>query len=564
MKKYIIKTYQYGRSRPYVALFVTTALISGGWYFANREDGAAANLSVIGEVSRGTVIKSVSGTGKIQAAKEWDLKPKVGGDVTAVLVRSGEKVKKGDVLIRLNASDAHKAARDARIAYESAQVSAGKQSVQDSALKLSVTPEQTLSSAMVRMTQFYSAYALIDKNLESLLHDRTADPGSSPVHNIVYYASYDDAFKTYPADMETLYKQTKAEYSAGLRAFEVAKNGSQSDQKKALVASEKLTQTASALAKKGMDLLRAFEYRLAQNDSTHSAQALVASQRATTQSDINTLSTAYKDFLDIDAALLDYQKSLDESPYNAESSKLSVRERANALTDAVDKISDYIIVAPADGMIASVPVKVGDTIGSGVVAVSVVTEEMEANLSLSEVDAAAVQVGENATLTFDAFPELSLTGKVVEKDLLGTVSSNVVSYTVKIAPDTTDTRLLPNMSVSAEIIITAKPDVLIVPSGAVKSNAEKVVMVPDPADPALLSSSTSKGIALTLAPISRVVQVGLVGNANTEIVSGLNEGDRIIVRTNKSSSAPTQQRSIFQAAGGGGGTGGGRALGGGR
>lgn len=563
MNNFFQRIFTYIKSHVIMTAIIVIALGWSAWHFTHRAASSDVTTSVIGQVTRGTLIASVSGTGKLAAREEYDLKPKNGGDVTAVLVRAGETVKKGDVLVRLDATDASRAARDARIALENARVAAGKQNVQNAALSSSVTPEETLSNMVSRMTKFYADYAQIDKNFDSTLHDRTADPNVSHVRNVEYYASYDDKFVSYPKDTDTLYALTKAKYAEGLRTLEAAKSGNDDDRRAALKSAEDLTRSGMSLTKMTMDLLRAFQYRLAQSNSTHSAQSLVSTETATTQNDINTLNAAYKDFLDADNALLDYKQSVDQAPYDTKTSALSVTAKANALSDAVDKISDYTIVSPIDGIVASVPVKEGDSITNGTVAVAVITNDLEANLSLSEVDAAKIAVGQKATLTFDAFPDLTLTGKVVEKDLLGTVTQNVVSYTVKVAPDTSDSRLLPNMSVSADVITSSKPDVLMVTSSAIKTNGESVVQVPDPHDPALAATSTSKGVVLTLSTIPMVVTTGLVGNSQTEILKGLKEGDKVVVRTNKSGAASAQNRSIFQAAGGGGG-GGTRGLGGGR
>ena len=66
-------------------------------------------------------------------------------------------------------------------------------------------------------------------------------------------------------------------------------------------------------------------------------------------------------------------------------------------------------------MVATVPVNVGDTIGTGTTVVTLITNEKIATLSLNEVDAAKVKVGDKVTLTFDAIDGLSLTGIVVAK-----------------------------------------------------------------------------------------------------------------------------------------------------
>ena len=103
-----------------------------------------------------------------------------------------------------------------------------------------------------------------------------------------------------------------------------------------------------------------------------------------------------------------------------------------------------------------------------------ITKQKIAEISLNEVDAAKVKVGQKVTLTFDAIDGLSITGEVSEIDALGTVSQGVVTYGVKIAFDTQDERVKSGMSVSAAIITDVKQNVLLVPNAAVKSNERTV------------------------------------------------------------------------------------------
>src|SRR5665213_1862688 len=104
--------------------------------------------------------------------------------------------------------------------------------------------------------------------------------------------------------------------------------------------------------------------------------------------------------------------------------------------------------------------------------------------TLNEVDAAKVNVGDKATLTFDAFPNLSLAGTVVELDPVGTVSQGVVNYNVQIGftqpADTSSTEMVkPGMSVTADIVTQVHQNVAAVPNAAVHTlNGASYVLEP--------------------------------------------------------------------------------------
>ena len=79
-----------------------------------------------------------------------------------------------------------------------------------------------------------------------------------------------------------------------------------------------------------------------------------------------------------------------------------------------------------------------------------VGEGQVAEVTLNEVDAAKVTVGQAATLTFDAISGLSLAGKVVEIDPVGTVSQGVVNYNVQVSFNDTTNQVKPGMSTSPQ------------------------------------------------------------------------------------------------------------------
>jgi multidrug efflux pump subunit AcrA (membrane-fusion protein) len=144
-------------------------------------------------------------------------------------------------------------------------------------------------------------------------------------------------------------------------------------------------------------------------------------------------------------------------------------------------------------------------------------------IPLNEVDVSKVQVGQDVVLTFDALPDLTVAGKVATIDPVGTISSGVVTYNVQIMFDTQDTRVKSGMSISANIITAVKQNVLFVPNAAIKTQGTiKYVQV-----------------LVNNVPQQKVVTIGLSNNTSTEIVSGLNAGDKVITQTITTGAAAT-------------------------
>ncbi|MCC6643606.1 efflux RND transporter periplasmic adaptor subunit [Candidatus Peregrinibacteria bacterium] len=249
------------------------------------------------------------------------------------------------------------------------------------------------------------------------------------------------------------------------------------------------------------------------------------------------------------------------------SAQLSVQSRKNSLADAQEQLAYYTVRAPFDGTIATVPVVEGDVVSSGTSLATLINAQTMAQISLNEIDAVNVQVGDRAMMTFDSIEDLTISGNVVEIDTVGTVNQGLVSFNAKIALDTTDERIRPGMSVSANVITEVKQNILEVPSSAVKtqnnqSYVEVVENLPADVDASTIDTAGYVTVNSNLQKTQKTVETGISDDSNTEIISGLNEGDLIITKTTTATTATaattanSSNRSGFSMFGGGGGGGG--------
>ncbi len=78
---------------------------------------------VMAAVEKGTIITSVSGSGQVSVSNQIDIKPKVSGDVIYVGAKEGQEVKNGQLIVKIDDSDAQKAVRDAETNLETTQIS---------------------------------------------------------------------------------------------------------------------------------------------------------------------------------------------------------------------------------------------------------------------------------------------------------------------------------------------------------------------------------------------------------------------------------------------------------
>jgi RND family efflux transporter MFP subunit len=170
-----------------------------------------------------------------------------------------------------------------------------------------------------------------------------------------------------------------------------------------------------------------------------------------------------------------------------------------------EKIADYTIVAPMNGVVLRRDGEIGEIAEAGQILFRIgVPKPLQVVAEVNEEDIPRVALGQTVLFRTDAFPDRRLEGKVSEITPMGDIAAK--TFRVKIAlPD--DTLLKPGMSVEANIVTREKPNALLIPADALKGN---VVFVID-------GTRTHK----------RDVTAGIRGTRTAEILSGLSEGERV-------------------------------------
>jgi macrolide-specific efflux system membrane fusion protein len=152
--------------------------------------------------------------------------------------------------------------------------------------------------------------------------------------------------------------------------------------------------------------------------------------------------------------------------------------------------------------------------------------QYQATVSLTEVDVTTVKSGQKVTLTLDAYPESSFTGTVLAVNTSGSVSSGVTAYSATILLDKTTIDIYTNMAVSATIITSTKTDVLLVTSSAIQTSTDGSFI------------QVRKDGKIT----DVAIEVGSSNNSQTEIVSGLSEGDVIVISSSSTKTKSTTSK----------------------
>ncbi|HPQ35664.1 MAG TPA: efflux RND transporter periplasmic adaptor subunit [Tenuifilaceae bacterium] len=163
----------------------------------------------------------------------------------------------------------------------------------------------------------------------------------------------------------------------------------------------------------------------------------------------------------------DYETAL----YKYNSSKTQIDMLKSEVDQAKVNLSYTSIYSPIDGVILNRAIEEGQTVAASFNTPTLFTiardlTKMQVEASVDEADIGQVKVGQNVTFTVDAFPDDIFNGQVTQIRLEPNVTSNVVTYTVIIDAPNPDTKLLPGLTASVNIITKEAKDVLVVSSKA--------------------------------------------------------------------------------------------------
>ena len=199
----------------------------------------------------------------------------------------------------------------------------------------------------------------------------------------------------------------------------------------------------------------------------------------------------------------------------------SLSASASSYRNIVSDAGKRKVTSPIAGTIIDVSIKNGDELGSSSNNASESAlivgdlKTLKAEIPVNEVDIAKVAVEQKVSITLDALADTNFTGEVEKIDSIGTATSGVVSYGVTVKFDQLDDRIKPAMSVSSIISVNKKENVIMIPSGAIK-NGQRGDYIE------VLEQGVPRKVNVT---------VGNTNDVNTEIVSGITEGQEVVTKT---------------------------------
>ena len=272
------------------------------------------------------------------------------------------------------------------------------------------------------------------------------------------------------------------------------------------------------------------------------------------------------------------QADFDQAVFNYENAKGSLSNAKSALARARVNLDYATITSPIDGVVLNRAVEEGQTVAASFNTPTLFTivndlTQMEVQTSVDEADIGKVKQSQRVEFTVDAYPDLKFEGVVSEVRLQPVTTNNVVTYVVILSAPNPDKKLMPGMTASATLYVEEKINTLLLSGKAARFTPDQAYLVKMfekmradgsmPKMPAggptgtgggsqnIPAGQTMQGMPVTglafgamnndpktktvwikdekMGIRPNIIKIGIDNGSAVEILSGLNEGDEVVI-----------------------------------
>lgn len=557
MKKNKILTYA-------IIIMIILSIIFSFYKYIQARNVTEKNYRMI-EVKKGNLNVSIISTGLVNSKTGIDIKSEVGGKVISLPFEEGDKVKKGSIIAVIDDTELMQQYKQSEADYNGAiasvnqsKISADVQenvnnvsvAIKREALakaELSYKQAQDMLSEQKRVTQFQVEQCR--GNLEvAKLQLEEAMAGSRKEEITQKLENVNQAEITMK-NAEVEYERQKQLYNSDF----VAKQDLDDSEKIFLIAKSQYNSAREEynMALQGTRIETLNINRAQVEESEKSLQTQIALGEQNIAEKARTVETALKSLLQAQLDLKNAIAQAGETMADRQGvlSKEAQLIKAEAVkNEYLNKLSKTKILSPIDGVITSRSVEVGDVVASQTMSSAAGTTLMNiadfnslyATASIDEADIGHLEADLPVTVIAAAYSELEIPGVITYIAPVAEKVQNVPTFEVKIKilldrihPDKLPSGksayqlIFPGMSVDVDIHIANKSDILLLPVEAISIVDGKHYVTVITGDNRLEN---------------REVKVGISNNIQTEIISGVKEGENIKLPELKATPAEEEER----------------------
>lgn len=494
--KRFIKNYKFSIPTLILVLIIAGAVVFGG-----------GKPKVQGEtivLAPQTVSQEVDVTGRVRPAEDVALSVQSGGRVSSVAVKVGQEVTTGQILVRVDSADLQ-----VRLARQQAALAKARLAFEQGT---AATAQETLAKTY---EDGFNAISDTFVELPDII---------SEFDNIFYQTSYSPYFSdTNVRNISTNARENKESIGARFDRAKISfgvvetsytgfsRNASPEALEAMLAKTYTITKTLSDIVKDTRTLVKYVK------DNTDAPVPDEIDRDLATLDEFTSSTNGFlSEITRVQNAINESRRSINNENRDTQISRIDIEQAELDIQDILVQINNRTIKSPVNGIVTDVKAKVGESISASTPVVSVISaNQFEIEANVPEADMAKIILGAETDVTLDAYgSDVVFKATVTAIDPAETVVDGVATYKTTFQFVDKDDRIKSGMTANLIVKGQRKDNVLAVPQRAVFiKNGNKYVQV-------------QVGEVVEDKP----VQTGLRGsNGSVEIISGLTEGDKVIV-----------------------------------
>lgn len=528
-------------TRLVVAALAIVALVLGTLIYRDifvptKNTASSLNLYT---VTRRTVTASTTGSGTLEPQAQANVNFKLAGTLTEIDARVGDRVSAGQTLARIDSS-----AEQNALAQAQANLATAQANLQAAQTPLTQNQINQLQNSVTNAQQAYND-AVAQTNLTNAQDANQVSSDQSQLaidqQALNFNTAYQTALQKLNTDKTTLQSDITTFNTDGCQSQAYATYSTTCLTDFNAVSSAQSTVNADQLAVNTQAAAVNADQTKLNTDLAKQQADKVNGQRSVNQAAASLTSTQ------------DQLKTQTETkPNQIASARAQLQSAQAAVQTAQQNLNDTTLTAPMDGMVNSINGVVGEPVapGGGTTAEAPGTQAplptsstttafmvisnvsaMEVVVPFAESDASKLAFNQEAQVTFDAVPNLTISGHVIAVASSASISSGVVNYYVTLTLNQTNPALRQGMTANVTVTTSKVTNVLSVPNLAVSHAAGQAYVL----------------VYTGGQQVQTPIETGVVGDQYTEVAGGLNDGERIVIPTLK----------VGSSSGRGGGFGGG-------
>ena len=536
------------RTRLIVTGLAIVALVLGALIYRDMfvPSKNAANALSLYTVARRTVTASVTGSGNVEPQQQANVNFRVAGTLTEINVHVGDHVSAGQQLAAIDSSAEQNALEQAQ-----ANLATAEANLQSAETPLTQNQIAQLQDAVTTAQQAYNdTVAQVN-----LTNSQDAATVTADQNQLTLDQSVLDNSLAYQQDLQNL-----ATAKTNLQIAEATFNNDATCKGVAFAnySAQCLAEFTAVSTAQGVVTADQGKVNLDVAQVTADQARLSADTAKQTSDKTNGQRSVNQAAASLTSAQDNLSTQTESRPNQVASARAGVLSAQAAVATAQQNLDDTTLTSPMNGVVNSITGVVGEPVAPGggatqeapgsqaplptataSTAFMVIgnVDGMEVVIPFAESDASRLAFNDDAQVTFDAVPNLTISGHVIAVGSAATVTSGVVNYYVTIDLNRTNPALKQGMTANATVTVSKAANALSVPNLAITHSAGQAYVT-------VYSSGQQ---------VATPIDTGVVGDQYTEVTGGLNDGEQIVLPTVRAATGTGSGRGGFFGGGGGGG-----------